>query len=203
MAGSAALLSGHGDEFFAQEDWPILHDVGLDDFNFDSNLSNSVNPIGRTEGVFEPQASASLGYDRPSISSCSETIMPSDAFLQSLTSNSAACQFSSVGTNTSSNVMLPRDELPSRHFGFEVPSAASQEAPPPEKSSQDMEARTKQREKRQQAKQRYNDKKKNRRFGKQIMYVSRKARADTRNRVKGRFAKASSSAHGDNPDMQP
>ncbi|XP_062217232.1 zinc finger protein CONSTANS-LIKE 3-like isoform X2 [Phragmites australis] len=122
---------------------------------------------------------------------------------KAFSSNSAACQFSSVGTNTSSNVMLPRDELPSRHFGFEVPSAASQEAPPPEKSSQDMEARTKQREKRQQAKQRYNDKKKNRRFGKQIMYVSRKARADTRNRVKGRFAKASSSAHGDNPDMQP
>ncbi|TKW36805.1 hypothetical protein SEVIR_1G006900v4 [Setaria viridis] len=115
--------------------------------------------------------------------------------------------------------MLPRrDELPSRHLGLEVkpisrsPTTTSvvyqyhQDAAALQASSamaaeqplsQGMEARTKQQEKRQEAKQRYKDKKKNRRFGKQIMYVSRKVRADTRNRVKGRFAKASSSScHG-------
>ncbi|CAN6236841.1 unnamed protein product [Urochloa humidicola] len=115
----------------------------------------------------------------------------------------------------SSTPMLPRDEFPGRHFSFEVkppcPAAVSsptmtgvyqdQEAAlqaPEQASSQDIEARTKQLEKRQEAKQRYKDKKKNRRFGKQIMYVSRKVRADTRNRVKGRFAKApSGSGHGD------
>ncbi|XP_061350611.1 zinc finger protein CONSTANS-LIKE 12-like [Gastrolobium bilobum] len=43
---------------------------------------------------------------------------------------------------------------------------------------------------REKAKMRYNEKKKTRRFGKQIRYASRKARADTRKRVKGRFVKA-------------
>ncbi|KAM0824795.1 hypothetical protein ACQ4PT_069979 [Festuca glaucescens] len=55
---------------------------------------------------------------------------------------------------------------------------------------QDPSSITKKREERDRAKLRYNEKKKNRKFCKQIMYASRKARADTRKRVKGRFAKA-------------
>ncbi|XP_068334362.1 putative zinc finger protein CONSTANS-LIKE 11 [Pyrus communis] len=43
---------------------------------------------------------------------------------------------------------------------------------------------------RDKAKMRYKEKKKTRTFGKQIRYASRKARADTRKRVKGRFVKA-------------
>ncbi|XVF66958.1 hypothetical protein PTKIN_Ptkin10aG0081800 [Pterospermum kingtungense] len=43
---------------------------------------------------------------------------------------------------------------------------------------------------RDKAKMRYNEKKKTRTFGKQLRYASRKARADTRKRVKGRFVKA-------------
>ncbi|PSS14430.1 Zinc finger protein like [Actinidia chinensis var. chinensis] len=43
---------------------------------------------------------------------------------------------------------------------------------------------------REKAKMRYNEKKKTRMFGKHIRYESRKARADTRKRVKGRFMKA-------------
>ncbi|XP_034922636.1 putative zinc finger protein CONSTANS-LIKE 11 isoform X1 [Populus alba] len=43
---------------------------------------------------------------------------------------------------------------------------------------------------RDKAKMRYNEKKKTRTFRKQIRYASRKARADTRKRVKGRFVKA-------------
>ncbi|KAL1562392.1 putative zinc finger protein CONSTANS-LIKE 11 isoform X3 [Salvia divinorum] len=43
---------------------------------------------------------------------------------------------------------------------------------------------------RDKAKMRYNAKKKTRTFGKQIRYASRKARADTRKRVKGRFVKS-------------
>ncbi|XP_050205059.1 zinc finger protein CONSTANS-LIKE 12 [Mercurialis annua] len=43
---------------------------------------------------------------------------------------------------------------------------------------------------RDKAKMRYNEKKKTRRYHKQIRYASRKARADTRKRVKGRFVKA-------------
>ncbi|XP_002883322.2 zinc finger protein CONSTANS-LIKE 12 isoform X2 [Arabidopsis lyrata subsp. lyrata] len=51
---------------------------------------------------------------------------------------------------------------------------------------------------RTQAKLRYMEKKLKRSFGKQIRYASRKARADTRKRVKGRFVKA-----GDNYDYDP
>ncbi|ESQ47683.1 hypothetical protein EUTSA_v10020880mg [Eutrema salsugineum] len=51
---------------------------------------------------------------------------------------------------------------------------------------------------RNQAKLRYKEKKLKRTFGKQIRYASRKARADTRKRVKGRFVKA-----GDNYDYDP
>nr|XP_011463093.1 PREDICTED: putative zinc finger protein CONSTANS-LIKE 11 isoform X1 [Fragaria vesca subsp. vesca] len=43
---------------------------------------------------------------------------------------------------------------------------------------------------RDKAKMRYEEKKKTRTFGKQIRYASRKARADTRKRVKGRFVKS-------------
>ena len=98
-------------------------------------------------------------------------------------------QFSSVATaNNSTNVgstfygtgmpMLPRDELPTGHLSFDfevkppVPAvvssptteAAALLAPEQPPSGQDMEARTKQLEKRQEAKQRYKDKKKNRKY---------------------------------------
>ncbi|KAG0512298.1 hypothetical protein BDA96_10G001300 [Sorghum bicolor] len=66
------------------------------------------------------------------------------------------------------------------------------------KMLQDAMAKKRKREERERAKQRYNEKKKNRRFYKQIMYASRKARADTRKRVKGRFAKAQ---HDDDPQI--
>ncbi|KAF5746394.1 zinc finger protein CONSTANS-LIKE 15-like [Tripterygium wilfordii] len=46
------------------------------------------------------------------------------------------------------------------------------------------------------AMQRYKEKKKNRRYDKHIRYESRKARADTRKRVKGRFVKASEAPGG-------
>ncbi|GFQ00672.1 zinc finger protein constans-like 12 [Phtheirospermum japonicum] len=50
---------------------------------------------------------------------------------------------------------------------------------------------------RDKAKMRYNEKKKTRTFGKQIRYASRKARADTRKRVKGRFVKAGEAFEND------
>uniref|UniRef100_A0A6N2MM87 CCT domain-containing protein n=1 Tax=Salix viminalis TaxID=40686 RepID=A0A6N2MM87_SALVM len=63
---------------------------------------------------------------------------------------------------------------------------------------------------RDKAKMRYNEKKKTRTFSKQIRYASRKARADTRKRVKGRFVKAGEAYdydpllrfHGDNDSRE-
>ncbi|KAK3155808.1 hypothetical protein QOZ80_2AG0098940 [Eleusine coracana subsp. coracana] len=191
---AAGLLMA--DDDLLMNNWPDLDDDLVDQLA--AQVSN--NPvIGHdVEDAFE--ASSSLG--------CYE-LSSSDAVLQSLTSNNAAaCHFT---TDTTTNLSfciadMPPPVLPSSDefilFGAGLPpgppqassSMAYTDQEPPEKPGQDMETRMKQREKRQLAKQRYNDKKKNRRFGKQIMYESRKARADTRNRVKGRFAKSSSNS---------
>lgn len=200
MGATAALLIDDGDEHFTQRgSWPKLDDWGLNvSTTHDSiNLSNSVDSIGHTEGAFEEYSS--LDYDHPLTSSWSELVLPTDAdLLQPLTKNNTAYEydeFSMISTNTSTNMPISLSDLSAGSSSVtecqdQEPSRVSL----PEKSSRDPEARMKQKEKRQRAKQRYNDKKKNRRFGKQIMYASRKATADTRKRVKGRFAKASTSA---------
>ncbi|CAN4094167.1 unnamed protein product [Withania somnifera] len=59
-----------------------------------------------------------------------------------------------------------------------------------DKSSWDWRSEASFQQARNEAKMRYNEKKKTRTFNKQIRYASRKARADTRRRVKGRFVKA-------------
>ncbi|KAK3131368.1 hypothetical protein QOZ80_6AG0505520 [Eleusine coracana subsp. coracana] len=61
-------------------------------------------------------------------------------------------------------------------------------------SSQDPTTNNKKREERHRAKLRYNEKKKNRSFCNNVMYACRKERADTRKRVKGRFASSSSTS---------
>ncbi|KDP25870.1 hypothetical protein JCGZ_22900 [Jatropha curcas] len=60
----------------------------------------------------------------------------------------------------------------------------------PSKSPWELNLETCSPQARDKAKMRYKEKKKTRTFGKQIRYASRKARADTRKRVKGRFVKA-------------
>lgn len=59
-----------------------------------------------------------------------------------------------------------------------------------EESSRERRSEASFQQARNEAKMRYNEKKKTRTFNKQIRYASRKARADTRRRVKGRFVKA-------------
>ncbi|CAL5050342.1 unnamed protein product [Urochloa decumbens] len=112
----------------------------------------------------------------------------------SLSSPAASCQQQSQPPlmqpwqNNSDTCSFPFYPMP-------LPGSADfQDVRPPQPvQQQDASAIAKKREERERAKLRYNEKKKKRRFCKQIMYASRKARADTRKRVKGRFAKASTS----------
>ncbi|KDP38303.1 hypothetical protein JCGZ_05189 [Jatropha curcas] len=60
----------------------------------------------------------------------------------------------------------------------------------PNKSPWELNLETSSPQARDKAKMRYNEKKKTRKFGKQIRYASRKITADRRKRVKGRFVKA-------------
>ncbi|GJN18777.1 hypothetical protein PR202_gb05976 [Eleusine coracana subsp. coracana] len=168
------MVDDDGDDLL-MNNWPDLDEGLLVDQLAAQVFNNPV--IGHdVEDAFE--ASSSLG--------CYE-LSSSDAVLQSLTSNNAAaCHFT---TDTTTNLSfctadMPPPVLPSSDdfllFGAGLPpgppqassSMAYTDQEPPEKPGQDMETRMKQREKRQLAKQRYNDKKKNRRFGKQIMYES-------------------------------
>ncbi|KAG8076472.1 hypothetical protein GUJ93_ZPchr0006g44745 [Zizania palustris] len=137
-----------------------------------------------------------------------ELVMKSNAsLLQPLTMNDTAYDQLPVNLMDTSTNNDVSSELPWVCFGTDtgllggssMTDCQDQEASHvvlPEKSCQDPE-------KRQQAKLRYYDKKKKRRFGKQIMYASRKATADTRKRVKGRFVKASSEQCSSNENKQP
>lgn len=82
----------------------------------------------------------------------------------------------------------PRDKGSSKDFNFG-------EQPPPMDIGDAIRATTRTdmellAQNRGNAMQRYKEKRKNRRYDKHIRYESRKARADTRTRVKGRFVKA-------------
>ncbi|KAJ1257493.1 hypothetical protein BS78_10G000800 [Paspalum vaginatum] len=84
-------------------------------------------------------------------------------------------------------------QLPQQSSTAPLPesAAAAGYAQDPQPPQMTAEAKKKKKLERERAKLRYNEKKKRSRFCRPIMYASRKARADTRKRVKGRFAKAS------------
>ncbi|XP_058103002.1 zinc finger protein CONSTANS-LIKE 15 isoform X2 [Magnolia sinica] len=86
----------------------------------------------------------------------------------------------------------PRANSSSKDFLFSKhPSPFSGEAAKPATSQADMELLA---QNRGNAMLRYKEKRKNRRYDKHIRYESRKARADTRKRVKGRFVKSNQTA---------
>ncbi|KAJ1257491.1 hypothetical protein BS78_10G000800 [Paspalum vaginatum] len=95
-------------------------------------------------------------------------------------------------TESSQPQSSPQLQLPQQSSTAPLPesAAAAGYAQDPQPPQMTAEAKKKKKLERERAKLRYNEKKK-RRFCRPIMYASRKARADTRKRVKGRFAKAS------------
>uniref|UniRef100_A0A0D9VB76 CCT domain-containing protein n=1 Tax=Leersia perrieri TaxID=77586 RepID=A0A0D9VB76_9ORYZ len=109
------------------------------------------------------------------------------------TSNDASSEFPGVNFQSSSNTgLLGGSSM------FDCQDQQVSNVLLPEKSCPDPE-------KRKRAKDRYLLKRLNRRFDKQIMYASRKATADTRKRVRGRFVKASSeqaSSPSDNKQLK-
>ncbi|KAE8792270.1 putative zinc finger protein [Hordeum vulgare] len=142
--------------------------------------------------------SSSYSCYNPSSSSC-QPVMTSTTLLQSMGSNDHHPSLLLDGFPTfcpSMPLMSPPPPPPENGTGCHDANQPSQMLPTDEQATaahhqQDPSTIAKKREERDRAKQRYNEKKKNRKFCKQIMYASRKARADTRKRVKGRFAKAS------------
>ncbi|XP_022739559.1 zinc finger protein CONSTANS-LIKE 14-like [Durio zibethinus] len=94
-----------------------------------------------------------------------------------------------VGSSSDSKVVEPLKHDGSRYVQvMEPPVLAGSESMNETKAKVDMELLA---QNRVNAMLRYKEKKKHRKYDKQIRYESRKARADTRKRFKGRFVKAS------------
>ncbi|XP_048544122.1 putative zinc finger protein CONSTANS-LIKE 11 [Triticum urartu] len=141
--------------------------------------------------------SSSYSCYNPSSSSC-QPVMTSTTLLQSMGGNDHHLSYLLDGFPTFCPSMPLMSPQPPPENGTSCHDAnqpsqmlATDEQAAAAHHQQDPSTIAKKREERDRAKQRYNEKKKNRKFCKQIMYASRKARADTRKRVKGRFAKAS------------
>ncbi|XP_037458821.1 putative zinc finger protein CONSTANS-LIKE 11 [Triticum dicoccoides] len=141
--------------------------------------------------------SSSYSCYNPSSSSC-QPVMTSTTLLQSMGGNDHHPSYLLDGFPTFCPSMPLMSLQPPPENGTSCHDAnqpsqmlATDEQAAAAHHQQDPSTIAKKREERDRAKQRYNEKKKNRKFCKQIMYASRKARADTRKRVKGRFAKAS------------
>ncbi|XP_024313401.1 zinc finger protein CONSTANS-LIKE 9 isoform X3 [Brachypodium distachyon] len=132
----------------------------------------------------------SLAFEQSAMASATSLLHSLDPQLQLLDGGAAAaagCSFVLPPAVAGANFLTispPQAPPPDQINGGEGSSTMSGA------QQQDPTTMTKKREERDRAKLRYNEKKKNRKFCKQIMYASRKARADTRKRVKGRFAKA-------------
>ncbi|KAL6606433.1 hypothetical protein ACP70R_042086 [Stipagrostis hirtigluma subsp. patula] len=172
----------------------LLSDNGLED---DDWPSPAPAPIMPSNAIIEPSLNASSPCQSypllaPSSTSCPPQAPMASAHLESLHTNADHLLLNG-GTNGGGFPFCA--SMP-----ISLPESAIGDAKPQQmmKAAQDPSAITKKREERDRAKLRYYEKKKNRRFCKQIMYASRKARADTRKRVKGRFAKASPSASTSN-----
>ncbi|KAI6686747.1 hypothetical protein NL676_032660 [Syzygium grande] len=125
-------------------------------------------------------------------------VMPEDsAFYNASSSNLAASQ--GPATSESNNLPVPRPSsgsalakakgsANSKSYNFADQTLITSGSETAVKTKADLELLA---QNRGNAMLRYKEKKKNRRYDKHIRYESRKARADTRKRVKGRFVKAS------------
>ncbi|XP_044361565.1 zinc finger protein CONSTANS-LIKE 13 isoform X2 [Triticum aestivum] len=187
---------------------------GCDDWNNACSTSGLENTNGQFVG--HHSAGPSLSFEQqqqlpPSIchilsssfscynpSSSCQPVMTSTTLLQSMGGNDhhPSLLLDGFPTFCPSMPLMSPPPLPENGTGCHDANQPSQMLATDEQVAaahhqQDPSTIAKKREERDRAKQRYNEKKKNRKFCKQIMYASRKARADTRKRVKGRFAKAS------------
>ncbi|KAF0911651.1 hypothetical protein E2562_011657 [Oryza meyeriana var. granulata] len=133
---------------------------------------------------FDAGGGGRLTMDRRSSSSAAMPPHPTGLQQQVLFS-AAPCS----NINTTSNNNSNPNPNPNRQQIMPPPP------PPPPAQHHLMISSNKKREERNRAKLRYNNKKMRRKFCTHIMYTCRKATADSRKRVKGRFARASSSSH--------
>uniref|UniRef100_J3L8V0 CCT domain-containing protein n=2 Tax=Oryza brachyantha TaxID=4533 RepID=J3L8V0_ORYBR len=149
----------------------------------DTNLNNDIGATPLPSNLVEliPQPDVSLLQpltmnDTLQPLTMNETTYDQLPMIDTNTSNDASSDFTCANFQSSSTSLLPGGN-----------SCQDQQAhcvELPKKPCPDPEQR-------QRAVQRYKQKRNNRRFVKQIMYASRKATADTRRRVRGRFVKAS------------
>ncbi|KAG0484756.1 hypothetical protein HPP92_008835 [Vanilla planifolia] len=171
-----------------------FRDTGLDGFAMEKNLSFADCHCNLESAV---EASSSVPHDfvpiPPRVIATSSTLEAAssnaDQLLQNLNPNKSI-QLAFPSANVCPGMSLSLSNLNGERTAANYQdcgiSAIFLPSEPQWDSNQDISCP----QARNEAKMRYNEKKKSRLFGKQIRYASRKARADTRKRVKGRFVKA-------------
>ncbi|XP_072986062.1 putative zinc finger protein CONSTANS-LIKE 11 [Typha latifolia] len=196
--GYAGLKTKKGSEIFGGlqnvPKYP-LKDVGLDGLPSERKISVA-DPSGCIENALE--ASSSVKYDCRT-PPCCQLLGPSNA-MQSV--NSTADHFllnfncnrnvsqSFPPANVGRNISISLSNVTGESSAADYQDCEESSLFLTSDSPRDSTLETAQPQARNEAKMRYNEKKKSRMFGKQIRYASRKARADNRKRVKGRFVKS-------------
>lgn len=176
-----------------------------------SQFVNGGNPVWDFDAVYQPADKVwDYSWERSvdiEESSCTSKLMPEDVyeiecsgiFRPSLSRNNSrnqtlddqflidveSCTVPSIGLSSEPTVIKP--EAFDGEHRFQVMEWPYWKKPMSEADKEQLA------ENRGKAMLRYKEKKKNRRYEKHIRYESRKARADTRKRVKGRFVKQSNS----------
>ncbi|XP_044501462.1 putative zinc finger protein CONSTANS-LIKE 11 isoform X2 [Mangifera indica] len=187
-----------GDEIFGCSQGQSRYqfeDVGTDRTLMEKNLS-----VTESDGPIENALEASSAGQRDSMPFQSSCVGGTASIMQSMVGNSI-CIFPNTSCSRNINLGFPAGQVHSSmslslsNITGESNAADYQDCglspvflPGESLWEPNLEASSPQA--RDKAKMRYNEKKKTRTFGKQIRYASRKARADTRKRVKGRFVKA-------------
>ncbi|KAJ9170110.1 hypothetical protein P3X46_018242 [Hevea brasiliensis] len=201
MDDVALMNFENGDEIFGCPQGHTryqLGDVGKDCILMEKNLSVTESNNGPVENAIEVTSSGQqdcITFQSPQVA-CSAGMMQA-------MNGSTSCLFMNPSCNRSINLGFPTGtgqvhssiSLSLSNITGESSAADYQDCGLSpvflaSESPWELNLETSCPQARDKAKMRYNEKKKTRTFGKQIRYASRKARADTRKRVKGRFVKA-------------
>ncbi|GKV11501.1 hypothetical protein SLEP1_g22758 [Rubroshorea leprosula] len=191
------LNFGTGDQIFGcSQDHPRyqLEDVETDCLLREKNLS-----VPESSGPILNALEASLSGQQDWLAFPSSGVGISASLTQAMF-GSSSCTFMNPSCNRNISLGFPSGQVPSNMLSLsningESSAADYQDCGPSPvfltaDSPWELNLETSCPRARDKAKMRYKEKKKTRRFGKQIRYATRKARADTRKRVKGRFVKA-------------
>ncbi|KAJ9176944.1 hypothetical protein P3X46_012203 [Hevea brasiliensis] len=196
-----ALNFENGDEIFGCSQGHTRYqprDVGKDCILMEKNLSVTESNNGPVENAIEVTSSGQqdcITFQSPQVVSSASAIQAMNGSTSPLFMNPSCNRSINLGFPTGtaqvhSSISLSLSNITGESSAADYQDCGLSPVFLASESPWGLNMETSCPQARDKAKMRYHEKKKTRMFGKQIRYASRKARADTRKRVKGRFVKA-------------